>query len=117
MLDAVRSHAIEYEVRSYSRPLEYDAVARKAVVRSHGDQEYVGPPSLKIDAAWTDLLRGKKCIFWWSLNQPMRLARLTSQRRPLRGDDNGRSQIVPAQSHDSVQYGQIFLRVSSSVRP
>jgi hypothetical protein len=117
MLDAVRSHAIEYEVRSYSRPLEYDAVARKAVVRSHGDQEYVGPPSLKIDAAWTDLLRGKKCIFWWSLNQPMRLARLTSQRRPLRGDDNGRSQIVPAQSHDSVQYGQMFLRVSSSVRP
>jgi hypothetical protein len=59
MLDAVRSHAVEYEIRSYSRPLEYDAVARKAVIRNHGEQEYVGPPSLEIDAAWTELLRGK----------------------------------------------------------
>jgi hypothetical protein len=59
MLDAVRSNAIEYEVRSYSRPLEYDAVAQKAVMLDHGSQKYIGPPSLEIDAAWTDLLRGK----------------------------------------------------------
>ena len=59
MLDAVRSNAIEYEARSYSRPLEYDAVAQKAVILDHGDQKYTGPPSLEIDAAWTDLLRGK----------------------------------------------------------
>jgi hypothetical protein len=66
MLDAVRSHAIGYEVRSYSRPLEYDAAALKAVIRNRGDQEYVGPPSLEIDSAWTELLRGKNCAVWWS---------------------------------------------------
>ncbi|KAM0696948.1 hypothetical protein Q7P36_003019 [Cladosporium allicinum] len=59
MLDAVRSNAIEYEVRTYSRPLEYDAVAQKAVILDHGSQKYIGPPSLEIDAAWTDLLRDR----------------------------------------------------------
>lgn len=51
MLDAVRSHAIEYEVQSYSRPLEYDEIAGKAVLLDHGNQKFVGRPSLKIDAA------------------------------------------------------------------
>ena len=115
MLDAVRSHAIDYEVRSYSRPLEYDPTVGKAAIRNHGSQEYVGPPSLAIDAAWTGLLRGRHCVLRWSSKQPIRLAILTSQRRPLCRDDTGRSQTVPAQSHDSVQYGQIFLRVSSSI--
>lgn len=57
--DAIDSHAIEYEVRSYSKPLEYDEVLRKAVVASNGNRNYAGPPSLKTDAAWKDLLRGE----------------------------------------------------------
>jgi hypothetical protein len=57
--DAIDAHVIEYEVRSYSKPLEYDEVLRKAVVASNGDRNYAGPPSLKTDAAWNDLLRGE----------------------------------------------------------
>jgi len=56
--DAIDAHAIEYEVRNYSKPLEYDEVSQKAVIASNGDRNYVGPPSLEIDAAWSDLLRG-----------------------------------------------------------
>jgi hypothetical protein len=57
--DAIDAHAIEYEVRSYSKPLDYDEASRKAVIASHGDRNYVGPPSLESDAAWSDLLRGE----------------------------------------------------------
>lgn len=57
--DAIDAHAIEYEIRSYSKPLEYDAASRKAVIASNGDRNYVGPPSLETDAAWNDLLRGE----------------------------------------------------------
>jgi hypothetical protein len=56
--DAIDAHAIEYEVRSYSKPLEYDEASHKAVIASNGDRNYVGPPSLETDAAWSDLLRG-----------------------------------------------------------
>lgn len=56
--DAFHAHAIEYEVRSYSKPLEYDEVSQKAVIASNGDRNYVGPPSLETDAAWSELLRG-----------------------------------------------------------
>jgi len=56
--DAIDAHAIEYEVRSYSKPLEYDEVSQKAVIASNGDRYYVGTPSLDTDAAWSDLLRG-----------------------------------------------------------
>ncbi|GAB7325427.1 hypothetical protein MBLNU13_g09453t2 [Cladosporium sp. NU13] len=57
--DAIDNHAIEYEVRVYSKPLEYDEVSRKAVIASYGDRNYVGPPSPETDAAWSDLLRGR----------------------------------------------------------
>lgn len=57
--DAIDSHAIEYEVRSYSKPLNYDPVSQKAVIANNGDRNYGGPPSLESDAAWTDLLRGE----------------------------------------------------------
>ena len=57
--DAIDAHAIEYEIRSYSKPLEYDAASRKAVIASNCDRNYVGPPSLETDAAWNDLLRGE----------------------------------------------------------
>jgi hypothetical protein len=57
--DAIDAHAIEYEIRSYSKPLDYDEASRKAVIASNGDRKYVGPPSLETDAAWNDLLRGE----------------------------------------------------------
>ena len=57
--DAIGAHAIEYEVRSYSKPLDYDEVSQKAVIASNGDRNYVGPPSLETDAAWSNLLRGE----------------------------------------------------------
>ena len=57
--DAIDAHAIEYEVRSYSKPLDYDAASRKAVIASNGDRKYVGPPSLETDAAWSELLLGE----------------------------------------------------------
>jgi hypothetical protein len=59
MRDALDAHAIEYEVRSYSKTLEYDHVSRKAIIASDSDRNYAGPPSLEIDAAWNELLRGK----------------------------------------------------------
>lgn len=57
--DAIDAHAIEYEIRSYSKPLDYDEVSRKAVIVNNGDRNYGGPPSLESDAAWTDLLHGE----------------------------------------------------------
>jgi hypothetical protein len=57
--DAIDAHVIEYEIRTYSKLLEYDAVSRKAVIASNGDRNYVGLPSLETDAAWNDLLRGE----------------------------------------------------------
>ena len=57
--DATDAHAIEYEVRSYSKPLEYDEASRRAVIANKGDRNYGGPPSLESDAAWSDLLRGE----------------------------------------------------------
>jgi len=65
--DAIDAHAIEYEVRSYSKPLDYNEVFQKAVIASNGDQEYVGPPNLQTDAAWDDLLRGEFSIVSWCL--------------------------------------------------
>ncbi|KAM0702701.1 hypothetical protein Q7P35_010133 [Cladosporium inversicolor] len=56
---AIDAHAIEYEVRSYSKPLDYDDVSQKAVIANNGDRNYGGPPSLESDAAWTDLLHGR----------------------------------------------------------
>lgn len=67
--DAIDAHAIEYEVRSYSKPLEYDEASRKAVIASNGDRNYAGPPSLDTDAAWDDLLRGEFPISSWCLSQ------------------------------------------------
>jgi len=57
--DALDADAIKYEIRSYSKPLEYDEVSKKAVIFSSGDRNFAGPPSLEIDAAWNDLLRGE----------------------------------------------------------
>lgn len=57
--DAIDAHVIEYEVRSYSKPLKYDEVSQKAAIASNGDRNYAGPPSLETDAAWNDLLRGE----------------------------------------------------------
>jgi hypothetical protein len=45
------------------KSLEYDPVARKAVILDHGSEKYVGRPSMDIEAAWTDLLRGKKRLY------------------------------------------------------
>ena len=67
--DAINSHAIEYEVRSYSKPLEYDEVSRKAAIASNGDRNYTGPPSLETDAAWNDLLRGEFLVVSWRLSR------------------------------------------------
>jgi hypothetical protein len=61
--DAIDGHIIEYEVRSYSKPLDYDEVSRKAVIASNSDRNYVGPPNLETDAAWNDLLRGEPLMF------------------------------------------------------
>jgi hypothetical protein len=57
--DAIDAHAIEYEVRSYSKPLNYSKASRKAVISNSGDRDYSGLPSLETDAAWDDLLRSE----------------------------------------------------------
>lgn len=59
MQDALDSHAIEYEIRSYSKPLDYDRVSRKAVILNSSNRSYTGPPSQDIDADWDDLLCGE----------------------------------------------------------
>lgn len=72
--DAIDAHAIEYEIRSYSKPLAYDEASRKVVIASNGDRNYVGPPSLETDAAWSDLLRSESrakslCPLWTRSHQ------------------------------------------------
>lgn len=58
LLDARRSNAVQYETRSYSNVLDYDPATRRAVMSRKGDRQFVGPPSVAIDDAWDELLRG-----------------------------------------------------------
>lgn len=58
LLDARRSNAVQYEMKSYSNVLDYDPATRRAVMSRKGERQFVGPPSEAIDEAWDELLRG-----------------------------------------------------------
>jgi hypothetical protein len=51
--------AIEYEERTFTGALVYDAQKGRAVRLQDADVEYFGRPSPSIDSAWADLLHSK----------------------------------------------------------
>lgn len=54
--------AIQYEQRVFTGALVYDPDTKRVIRKPDAENEYFGPPSEELDAAWHELLHGKSSI-------------------------------------------------------
>lgn len=56
-------NAIQYEQRVFTGALVYNPETKRVVRKPDAENEYFGPPSEELDAAWHELLHGKpECL-------------------------------------------------------